>query len=122
MEITGQSQIVVYSGASLTFYVDKYANIAGNGIVNQNQLPSTLMIYGTANAEEIQIAGNGAFYGVVHAPTANVTIAGNGGLYGAAIGKRLSTSGNGAVHYDECLGKLVDTTVDPFRVAFWRLN
>jgi PilX N-terminal len=122
MEITGQSQIVVYAGASLTFYVDKYANIAGNGIVNYNQLPSTLMIYGTANAEQIQIAGNGNFYGVVHAPTANVTIAGNGDLYGAAIGKTLSTNGNGAVHYDECLGKLVDTTVDPFRVVFWRLD
>jgi choice-of-anchor A domain-containing protein len=80
------------------------------------------MLYGTESAEEIKIAGNGDFYGVVHAPTADVTIAGNGDLYGAAIGKTLTTNGNGAIHYDECLGKGDNSSGDPFRVAFWRLN
>ena len=122
IEITGQSQIVISKGASLTLYVDKYANIAGQGIVNQNQLPSTVTIYGTANAEEIQIAGDGDFYGTVYAPTANVKIAGQGDLYGAAIGKTLKTAGNGAVHYDECLGNATYNIGDPFRVVFWRLD
>jgi hypothetical protein len=122
IEITGQSQIVISKGASLTLYIDKSANTAGQGIVNQNQLPSTVTIYGTANAEEIQIAGQGDFYGTVYAPTANVTIAGNGALSGAAIGKTLTTAGNGAVHYDECLGNRTYNIGDPFRVVFWRLD
>jgi hypothetical protein len=122
IEITGQSQIVIHSGASLTLYVDKYANIAGQGIVNQNQLPSAVTIYGTANAEEIQIAGDGDFYGTVYAPTAAVKIAGLGDLYGAAIGKTLTTAGNGAIHYDECLGNATYNVGDPFRVVFWRLD
>jgi hypothetical protein len=122
IEITGQSQIVIHSGASLTLYVDKYANIAGQGIVNQNQLPSAVTIYGTANAEEIQIAGLAKFYGTVYAPTANVKIAGKADFYGAAIGKTLKTAGNGAIHYDECLGNATYNIGDPFRVVFWRLD
>jgi hypothetical protein len=122
MNITGQGQIIVYNGASLSLYMAEKANIAGNGIVNYNQLPSTVMLYGTESAEEIKIAGTSDFYGVVYAPTADVTIAGNGDLYGAAIGKTLTTNGNGAIHYDECLGKGDNSSGDPFRVAFWRLN
>ena len=45
-----------------------------------------------------KIAGNEDFYGVVHAPTANVMTASNGELYGIAIGKALTTNGNGEVH------------------------
>jgi hypothetical protein len=122
VNITGQGKIIVYQSASLSLYLDGKATIAGNGIINYNQLPSTVMLYGTASAEEIKIAGNGDFYGVVHAPTADVTIAGNGDLYGAAIGKTLTTNGNGAIHYDECLGKSDNSSGDPFRVVFWRLD
>jgi hypothetical protein len=122
IDIAGQAELVIHSGASLSMYVSKNANITGQGILNYNYLPSALMLYGTKSAEKIKVAGNGAFYGVVHAPTAEVTIAGNGGLYGAAIGKTLTTNGNGAIHYDECLGKGGNNSGDPFRVAFWRLN
>jgi hypothetical protein len=30
--------------------------------------------------------------------------------------------GERGIHYDEYLGGVIDTTVDPFRVAFWRLD
>jgi hypothetical protein len=122
LNVTGLGQIVVYTGASLSLYLAEKAHIAGNGIVNHNQLPSTLILYGTESAEDIKIAGNGDFYGVVYAPTADVKIAGLGDLYGAAVGKTVTTSGNGAVHYDECLGKGSNSSGDPFRVVFWRLD
>jgi hypothetical protein len=122
LSITGQSQIIIDNGALLSLYLANKATIAGNGIINNNQLPSTVMLYGTASAKDIKIAGNGDFYGVIHAPTADVTIAGNGDLYGAAIGKTLTTNGNGAIHYDECLGKGGNSKGNPFRVVFWRLD
>lgn len=122
MNIAGQSQIIIYKGASLSLYLAGRAHIAGNGIVNYNQLPSTLMLYGTEAAEDIKIAGSGDFYGGVHAPTADVTIAGNGDLYGAAIGKTLTITGHGAIHYDACLNKGNNRSGDPFRVVSWRLD
>lgn len=122
LSISGQAELIVQHGAALSIYVSRDASITGQGIVNHNQLPSTLMLYGTESAEDIKIAGNGDFYGVVHAPTADITIAGNGALYGAAVGKTLTTNGNGAIHYDECLGKGGNKSGDPFRVVFWRLD
>ena len=69
-----------------------------------------------------KIAGNGDFYGAVHAPTANAMTASNGELYGAAIGKTLTTTGHGEVHDDECLGKGGNNSGDPFREGFWQLD
>ena len=113
-----------HNGASLSFYVDGDADIAGQGIVNYTYLPSAVMIYGTESAEKSRslATGTSMFYGVVHAPTADVTIAGQGDLYGAAIGKTLTTNGNGAIHDDECLGKGNNQGGDPFRVVYWRLE
>ena len=120
--ITGSARIIVHEGASLSLYVSGQAVIGGQGILNQNQLPSKLMVYGTENADSIDVVGDADFHGVVHAPASDVMVGGLGDFYGAVIAKTVTTSGSGGIHYDECLGDVIDTTVDPFWVAFWRLD
>ena len=120
--ISGSARIIVHNGASLSLYVSDRTVLGGQGILNDNQLPSNLMVYGTENADSIDVVGGSDFYGAVHAPTADVTVGGASDFYGAIIAKTVTTSGSGGIHYDECLGDVIDTTVDPFRVAFWRLD
>jgi len=120
MSITGKNAgITQDSNATVKFYIQGNADIAGNGIVNQSNSAVDLWIYGVTPSDgstsSLLIAGNGDFIGVVDAPSYNTTISGsgtNGGhnpysFIGAVIANTLSVTGNGSIHYDEALQKFL---------------
>jgi hypothetical protein len=121
INLTGTEGITIAAGATLKIYTAGDIKIAGNGILNNNDSPETLQIWGTstsATAQDIRIAGNGALKAVVYAPNGDVEINGNGDVMGAVVGKEIELTGNAAFHYDESLAGMGDDT--PFGVYKWR--
>lgn len=105
------NSITLTANGSLTMYVQGNLNMHGNSAFNNNGKPSKLMLYGTRKDNEGQqdmvVAGNGYFCGVVYAPNAHVMKNG-GGSSGATIGsiaaKKVTFNGSpGPFHYDESL-------------------
>jgi hypothetical protein len=110
MNISGNGQIIieptVTQNITWTFEGNSAGSnvitIAGNGIANQTSTPAKFQMY-TNSSKNISISGNGNTHAVIYAPSANITIAGNGNLFGAAVGKGVTVSGNGFVHFDLAL-------------------
>ncbi|MDD5729926.1 MAG: hypothetical protein PHN57_02185 [Candidatus Omnitrophica bacterium] len=103
MLTSGNSNITIASGP-VTIYVDGGVSIGGNGIVSNSHNVNDLTILGTINnTSDINLAGNGNFYGVIYAPTTDLTISGNGGYYGSYAGNSVTMSGNASIHYDPSL-------------------
>ena len=108
LDITGNGEIRIATGCTAEFYVEGNMKVAGNGVVNQNEDPSALRIYGTQNTSNIMIQGNAAFCGVVYAPWAHVQIKGakdeeSAVLYGAVVANSIEIGPHGKIHYDEAL-------------------
>ncbi|MBY0545962.1 MAG: hypothetical protein K2W95_01595 [Candidatus Obscuribacterales bacterium] len=83
--------------------------VAGNGrITNANGKPAALQIFYTGN-QQVKVAGNGEFRGILYAPNAEVALKGNGQMYGAVIGNSATLNGGGArgsFHYDAALSNM----------------
>jgi hypothetical protein len=119
-DVTGNASIHIPTGSSLTLYVEGNVKIAGNGLGNDNVQPITCQFWGTnssAAGQKIELAGNGAFAGVVYAPNAIVRLNGNGDMMGSVIAYDIIITGNAAFHYDESLASNGDAG---FGVATWR--
>lgn len=110
MSISGNGQLTVESSVTTnTTWVfegnsagSSVISISGNGIANQTARPAKFQMY-TNSSKNVTISGNGNTHAVIYAPSANVTISGNGNLFGAVVGKGVSVSGNGMVHFDVAL-------------------
>jgi len=85
-----------------TLYLTGTLSVSGNGIGTASNLPPNLLIYVHGNGN-VSFTGNGSFYGAVYAPESSVQISGNGAFYGATLGRTITNSGNGGVHYDQAL-------------------
>ena len=121
ISITGTKSITLAAGASLTIYTEGDVKLGGNGMLNNNDDPSTFQIWGTSTssfAQDIQIAGNGALKGIIYAPNGSIKINGNGDVMGAAVGKDVTIMGNAAFHYDESLADWGVNT--PYGIYKWR--
>jgi hypothetical protein len=103
LALSGQAQIVIAPNSSLVLYVRGDMDATGNGIINQNNQPQNLQIYGTGTGKDTKIAGNAGFYGMVYAPNNEVVVVGNGEFFGALVGEDLQFTGNATFHYDEDL-------------------
>lgn len=114
MSVSGNGQIRIESGVSTNtiFSMEgstpgsNVVQISGNGVANSTAVPAKFQIV-TNSSKNVQVTGNADFQGVIYAPSANISISGNGNIYGAAVGKSITTSGNGFVHFDLALA---DTT------------
>lgn len=118
---TGNDQIEIELGGSLTVYTEGDIKIAGKGILNPNTQPKSVMIYGTKSSgspQEIDIKGNGALKSVVYAPNGNVFVNGNGDVMGSIVANNITMVGNAAFHYDESLADL--DTGNPYGITRWR--
>jgi type II secretory pathway pseudopilin PulG len=119
--ITGNGKVILNEGASLELYVDGTCNIAGNGVVNDTDLPENFLLYSTYSegGNGVQIAGNGDLIGAVYAPDCRVQVSGNGDVFGALVGDEVHIPGNGDVHYDEALLNLEDEQPE-YVIKIWR--
>ena len=121
ISLTGNAQIIIPTGSSLTCYVSAGTKIAGRGIANGNTQPASCQIYGvntTPAGQDLHIAGNGSLSCVVYAPNGDVTINGNGDVMGAIVARGIRLTGNAAFHYDESLADR--DAGQPFAISHWR--
>lgn len=99
MTVSGQSTLNLSGETKI--YLTGNLDTAGGDLVNSTLLPAHMKIFMTGGTAKF--IGNADFYGVVYAPDTDVTITGTGSLYGAAVGRTLTLSGTGDVHFDESL-------------------
>ena len=108
LTISGGGSLAV--NGQLELYTTGDCNVGGNGIVNDSELPSNLIVYSTyetaGESDGFTLSGNAAFYGAVYAPNANLKVSGDGDIYGSLVGKTAAVTGNGDIHYDEALQDL----------------
>ena len=76
--------------------------LTGNGLTNES-LNATMVQFQYAGTGNITLTGNGTSAGVLLAPNAAVSFTGNGDWYGSIIANTISSTGNGAIHYDRQL-------------------
>ncbi len=104
--------INIVNGASLQIYVDGVFTVNNNVALNvAGNLPKNLQVYSTySGANGIAINNNSDIFGAIYAPQTDIAIGNNGDIYGSIIGKTITASNNAAVHYDETLQSLANTS------------
>jgi hypothetical protein len=107
---TGNAQITVAPGVSATIYFKGNVDIAGNGMINSNNQPGDLLLYGVnpdpGVTPHVNLGGNGQITAAVYAPGDDVTINGGGNsghVFGSVVGKTVTMTGVTNLHYDEAL-------------------
>ena len=124
ISVHGTADLIVDPGVQATIYFAGNVTVSGNGIINRNNQPGDLLLYGIqppANtARQVSLGGNANISAAVYAPGHDVTINGsgsNGHVYGSAVGKTVHMTGVTNLHYDEALssgGKITD-----YRIVSW---
>lgn len=115
----------VTSNGSLTVYAKGDFVVGGNGEVNNTNVPSALVIYGTNSTElgqEIKLHGNGILSAAVYAPNALLSLRGGGNqgeMFGAAVAFQVFVNGNYQFHYDEALDDFFGPR-PTFRLRRWQ--
>ena len=120
-QTTGNGKIIVAAGAQITIYTDGKCNIAGNGVVNNTNLPENFLLYSTysGSSDGVKIAGNGDLYAGIYAPDTQVKVTGNGDNFGSIISDELIVTGNGDIHYDEALQNVGAGTITSYSIETW---
>lgn len=100
--VSGNHSLVISGEVSI--YVSGAISLSGNVSVNNSQ-PGNFKVRGLSNAN-VNISGNGSLYADVYAPLSDLSISGNGDFYGRFVGRKITMSGNGKIHYDEAIAPL----------------
>lgn len=108
LDVFGNAQVTC--NGKVTIYIDQTRDtstpdvrIGGNGIVNTSEIPSNLTLYCCDDVVDIAISGNGALYGGIYAPNADIVL-NSGAIYGSVVGRTVTMNGaTSHVHYDEAL-------------------
>lgn len=110
INFNGNKSLDISSNSSVTLYAGGSIDLGGNGSINNaSQHPSQLIVYGLATLTSIKIAGNGAMFAAIYAPSADVSFKGSGssgGFNGALTAQSVLLTGNSTFSYDEALGRL----------------
>ena len=121
---TGNSEIVVQPGVKAKIYFAGNTTITGNGLVNVNNQPGDLILYGITPApgttRTMELGGNGQLSAAVYAPDYGVSIH-NGGtrgtVSGSFVGKTVTMTGVTDLHYDEALG--ASGVINNYKIVSW---
>ncbi len=124
ISVSGNAQIIVQPGVSATIYFAGNVDVSGNGILNTNNQPSDLQLYGIKPPENsdlhVNLGGNGQIIASVYAPGHDVTVNGggtNGHVFGSVVGKTLTMTGVTNLHYDEALG--ATGLINNYKIVSW---
>jgi hypothetical protein len=124
MSVTGTGQIVVQPGVTATVYFAGNVDISGNGVLNSNNQPGDLTLYGiqppTNSVEHVNIGGNSQITASIYAPGHDVTVNGggtNGHVYGSIVGRSVTMTGVSNLHYDERLGST--GVINNYKIVSW---
>ncbi len=120
----GQSKLLINEGASLTMYVAGNIDMAGQGIVNQNQKPEKVQVYGTDTCTDVKLAGQSVLYAALYTPKAVATFTGQADIFGSVVTKKITVTGQGSIHYDESLkgqgGGGGGGTITGYKLLSWK--
>ncbi len=124
ISVSGTGQIVIQPGVSVTIYFAGNVDISGNGVLNGNNQPGDLMLYGiqppTDTSEHVNFGGNSQISASIYAPGHDVTVNGggtNGHVYGSMVGKTVTMTGVSNLHYDESLGS--KGMINNYKIVSW---
>jgi hypothetical protein len=124
ISVTGTGQIVIQPGVTVTIYFAGNVDISGNGVLNSNNQPGDLMLYGiqpaTGTSQHVNFGGNSQITASIYAPGADVTVNGagsNGHVYGSIVGKTVTMTGVSNLHYDEQLGSR--GMINNYKIVSW---
>ena len=124
ISVSGPAQIVVQPGVTATIYFAGNVDISGNGVLNSNNQPGDLMLYGiqppTGTSEHVNIGGNSQITASIYAPGHDVTVNGggtNGHVYGSIVGKTVTMTGVSNLHYDESMSS--KGMINNYKIVSW---
>jgi hypothetical protein len=100
--LTGNSTLNV--SGPVVIYLTRNLETSGGYLINNTEDASNLQILmqGGPNTSAI-VTSAVDLYAVIFAPASPVELRGSAAFYGAAVGKTLTATGSGAIHYDENL-------------------
>lgn len=125
----GSGAINIGVGGKLQIYTSGSISVAGSGVMNGGSTDATanqpinFQIWGTKTtlAQNISVAGNGVFSGIIYAPFGSVSMNGggnSGNVSGSIVANNITMNGSCKFHYDESLANF--GAGNPYRVASWR--
>jgi len=124
ISLSGQAQLIVQPGVTAKIYFAGNVDIQGNGILNSNNQPSDLQLYGieppTGSSPHVNLGGNGEIIASVYAPNHDVTINGggtDGHVFGSVVGLSVTMTGVTNLHYDEKLSEL--GIINSYKIVSW---
>ena len=124
ISVTGQGQITVAPGVSATVYFAGNVDISGKGILNSNNQPGDLMMYGinpsSGSPRHVSLSGNAQLTAAVYAPGHTVTVVGGGSsghVFGSIVGKTVTMTGVTNLHYDEALAS--GGIINNYKIVSW---
>lgn len=122
--MSGSGELLIAANANVKIFVEGNISIIGNGMLNETQIPASLLLLGIAPDDGVTrtftLSGNGSFTGAVYAPSHAVALSGggsNGSYVGAIAAKTVTMSGNSVVHYDESL--VTGDFITDYKIASW---
>ena len=111
-------------GVTVTIYFAGNVDVSGNGVLNSNNQPGDLMLYGiqppSGASEHVNFGGNTQITASIYAPGHNVTVNGagsNGHVYGSIVGKTVTMTGVSNLHYDEHLS--ATGMINNYKIVSW---
>jgi hypothetical protein len=121
---SGNSQITIQPGVNVKIYFAGNVDVSGNGIINSNNQPGDLQMYGIQpsdnSSKHVNLSGNAQLTAAVYAPDHTVTISGGGSsghVFGSIVGKSVVMTGVTNLHYDEALGST--GLINNYRIVSW---
>ena len=124
ISVSGGAQVVVQPGVSATIYFDGNIDVSGVGIINSNNQPNDLHLYGVqpidSSNRTVHLGGNGSITATVYAPNADITINGGGSsghVFGSIVGKTVTMTGVTNLHYDEASG--ASGMINNYKIVSW---
>lgn len=117
MSAGGQLKLPPGGGRVQIYVLGSTVSLSGNSIDNQTSIASNLVIYGGPNTRQVTITGNGQACFALYAPEADIRITGNGQIFGSLVGNSLTMTGNGALHFDRALRRLVNPSAGGISVT-----
>lgn len=124
ISFSGQAQWIVQPGVTAKIYFKGNVDVQGNGILNSNNQPSDLQLFGIqpsdGSPKSVNLGGNGQIISAVYAPDHDVTINGggtNGHVFGSVVGRSVTMTGVTNLHYDERLATI--GVINNYKIVSW---
>jgi len=121
IDLGNGAKIEVENNGSLKLYFKGSIDARNSaGISNKSRIPSKVKLFGTGTNQSIDLKNDGALYGVVYAPEAQMTVHNKTDVYGSIIVHDFELKNGGNMYYDEALKNVsLDDECIRFAVTRW---